>query len=125
MPEETERPQNGVCTVSTEQLGDGILAVAVAGELDLYTSPQLERALAEATDDGARAVLVDLSECEFVDSTALGVLLVAYRQLRASDRRLAVIAPDRLIRHTFELTGLDRILPLHKSRAAVLEGRDA
>lgn len=47
--------------ISTADLGGGVAAVAVAGEVDLYTAPALKAALRETIDGGARNVLVDLS----------------------------------------------------------------
>ena len=125
MPEATERPQNGACSISTSRPANGVVSVAVSGELDLYTAPQLEQALAVAAEDGARGLLVDLAECEFIDSTALGALLDAHRRLGAGDRRLTVVAPDPQIRRVFELTGLDRVLTLHASQADALAAAGA
>jgi anti-sigma B factor antagonist len=88
--------------------GDGELVVSVAGELDLYTAPRLERALLEA--DGASRTTVDLSRTTFVDSTALHVLLVAARRLDAAGAPFVVLAPDPNVRRVFVLTGLDRVL---------------
>ena len=120
MSERTVSPGIGVCEVSTARLANGVVSVTASGELDLYSSPKLERALAAAMEDDAREVLVDLGECEFIDSTVLGALLDAHRRLSATDTRLAVVAPDRQIRRVFELTGLDRLFPIHDSRAAAL-----
>ena len=71
---------------STTDLGDGVAVVAVAGEADLYTAPELKAALADAIEGGARCVLVDLSQTTFIDSTTLGVLMGA-RQAAAPARR--------------------------------------
>jgi anti-sigma B factor antagonist len=61
---------------------DGVAVVAVRGEIDLVTAPQLEAAVEQAIlDHGApRPLLVDLEECTFMDSTGLALLL------RAQDR---------------------------------------
>lgn len=125
MPGGMERPQNGACAISTSRPVNGVVSVAVRGELDLYTAPQLERALALAAEDGALGLLVDLAECAFIDSTALGALVDAHRRLGTVDRRLAVVAPDRQIRRVFELTGLDRVLSLHESQADALRAANA
>lgn len=120
LSERSERPGIGVCEVSTTRLENGVVFVTASGELDLYTSPKLERALSAAIEDDAREVLVDLGECEFVDSTVLGALLDAHQRLSATDTRLAVVVPDRQIRRAFELTGLDQLFPIHDSRSAAL-----
>ncbi len=102
----------------SERLDDGTLVVSVVGELDLYTVPELERTLLAA--GGARSVVVELSGCTFIDSTALGVLVAADRRLGAA--RLSVVATATAIRLPFEVTGLVRKLPVHASLASALNG---
>ena len=101
----------------SERLEDGTLVVSVVGELDLYTLPELERALFAA--NGARSVVVELSGCTFIDSAALDVLLAEDRRLGTA--RLSVVGSAE-IRRPFELTGLDRELPFHASLASALNG---
>ena len=104
--------------VSGKRLDDGTFLVSVVGELDLFTAPELDRALLASY--GARSVVVELSACTFVDSAALGVLLAADRRLAKAP--LSVVATSKETRLPFELTGLDRELPLHASLASALNG---
>ena len=55
--------------------------VAVDGELDIATAPQLGAVIAEMIDFGHRHLLIDLSAAVFVDSTAMGMLLYAIAPL--------------------------------------------
>lgn len=108
----------GACLVSTDPGEDGCVYVTVVGELDLYTAPQLEQAL----EQPASEFVIDLVECEFIDSTALGVLVAA----RARVGRLALIAPGLEVQRILEISGLDRILPVYGSRRSVQRiGADA
>lgn len=59
---------------------DGVPIVVVDGELDLQHSVAFHAALDEAAD-GARAIVVDLCDCAFMDSTGLSALLVARRRM--------------------------------------------
>jgi anti-sigma B factor antagonist len=61
--------------VAAEAFDDGTYVVTVNGELDVYSAPQLESELAELHQKNVRSVVVDLTECEFIDSTALGLLV--------------------------------------------------
>jgi anti-sigma B factor antagonist len=98
--------------LSTRELGSGIVAVEVAGEVDLYSAPELGRALDAAIDRGSRRLLVDLSGTTFIDSTALGVLIGALKRLRPYGGELAIACLEQSVRTVFELTHLDRSLPL-------------
>jgi anti-sigma B factor antagonist len=106
---------------STTDLGDGIAAIAVVGEADLYTAPELKSALANAIDAGARGVLIDLSRTTFIDSTTLGVLMGAVRRLRQTGGEIAIVCRDPNIIKIFTITLLDRIFAITDSVAAGIE----
>jgi anti-sigma B factor antagonist len=95
--------------LSTVDLGGGVVTVAVAGEVDLYTAPALKQALADTIENGGRHVLVDLSRATFIDSTTLGVLMGAVKRLRPAGGELAIACSDPNIRKIFSITLLDRI----------------
>lgn len=98
---------------------DGRATVVVCGEVDLYTADQLHAALAKAVESGARQLTVDLSLVGFLDSTALGVLIAAAKLLPADDA-LDIVCPNEKIRRVFELTGLDGVFAIYKSRDEAL-----
>jgi anti-sigma B factor antagonist len=68
---------------SSRHLGDGTRVVAVAGEVDLYTAPEFGRAL-ELNGSADGRIVIDLSECTFLDSTGLGILVQATRPAAAT-----------------------------------------
>ena len=90
--------------------------VAVRGEIDLFTAPELKQVLAEAIEGGRTRIVVDLTETTFLDSTALGVLIGAVKRLRSRDGALAIVNVDENIAKTFEITGLDQIFTILSSR---------
>ena len=102
----------------SERLEGGAVVVSVRGELDLYTVPQLKRVLRDA--DGGGPVVIELSECTFIDSTALGVLVEANRRLN-SKAQLSIVATSPVIQRPFELTGLDREFTFHPSLDSAFE----
>ena len=110
--------------LTEESLGEGRHVVAVRGEIDLFTAPELKKTLAEAIEEGATRVVVDLSETTFLDSTALGVLIGAVKRLRQRDGQLVIVNSDANIQKTFEITGLDQIFALLPSRDEALRAVD-
>jgi anti-sigma B factor antagonist len=88
--------------------------VAVEGELDLYTAPQLRDAVLAAVADGADHVVLDLTGVPFMDSSGLGVVVACLKRLREGGGDLAVVTPPgspptKLL----SLTGLDRAIATH------------
>jgi anti-sigma B factor antagonist len=106
----------------TERLQDGTCVVSIEGELDLYTAAGFEQALWVALSDGAAAVIVDLTNCDFLDSTALDILVSVNKRL-GSSAGISIVTADRQIRKIFEITGLDRVFAIHPTRAAAMNSR--
>jgi anti-sigma B factor antagonist len=91
--------------------------VSVAGELDQSTAPELRTALAQALgEESGSGVLVDLSDCRFIDSTGLSLLVETKRQLGDDERDFGVCCPDADVRRLLELTGIDQAVGLFDTR---------
>src|ERR1044072_9447713 len=86
--------------------------LAVRGEIDLFTAPELKQVLAESIQAGRNYIVVDLTETTFLDSTALGVLIGAVKRLRPRSGALATVNVGESMPKTFELTGVDQIFPI-------------
>lgn len=108
-----------------EQQDDGRHVIAVSGEIDLYTAPDLKALLTQVIEDGASGLVIDLSGTTFLDSTGLGVLIGGLKRLRSRDGALAVVNVDDSIARTFEITGLDQIFTIRGSRDEALAALDA
>ena len=95
--------------------------LAVRGEIDLFTAPELKQVLAESIEAGRVRIIVDLTETTFLDSTALGVLIGAVKRLRSRDGALAIVNVDENIAKTFEITGLDQMFTILPTRDAAVD----
>jgi anti-sigma B factor antagonist len=98
--------------------------IAVRGEIDLFTAPELKQALTEAVEAGDYRVVIDLTDVSFLDSTALGVLIGAVKRLRSRGGALAIVNTETSIAKTFEITGLDQIFTIVPSRREALSALD-
>ena len=107
---------------ASESLDRGIHVVSVRGEVDLATGPEFERALAALPEDAMESVIVDLTDCSFMDSTGLHLLTRTQHRIDRSAGRLAVVSANRSVLRAFGLTGLDEIFAIYPSRAAALNG---
>ena len=111
---------NGLLQVRQERSGDGVLTLAVEGELDLATAPQVREPLEAAIDDGTSRIVVDLRTCGFIDSTGLGVLLHAAKRADEAGGGMALISTDAQIGRLLELTMIDRTIPVYETREQAL-----
>ncbi|WP_193373720.1 MULTISPECIES: STAS domain-containing protein [Nocardiopsis] len=89
--------------------------VAVSGEIDLYTAPQLHSELVDALEDGARRLIIDMSRVEFCDSTGMNVLLSAMKRAREKEGDLELVAPKPAVMKILEVTGLNAVFTLKES----------
>ena len=85
---------------------DHTVVIACDGELDLSTAPQLKWRLVDALEAGATAIVVDLGDVTFMDSTALGVLVGVRRSLEVG-ARLAIVCTHPGVLNIFQISGLD------------------
>lgn len=100
---------------SEEADAGGRVLMRLAGELDMFISPNLRARFHELAEDGTLDVVVDLTEARFIDTTVLDTFVVAQKELQSHQHNLAVVADRPYTRRTFELTGLDEELQVCNS----------
>jgi len=83
----------------------GVPVVKVTGDVDHLTAPALERIIQQALGIDGAYLLLDLSDCQYLDSGGLSVLLFVCRQVR-DEGWLGVIAPHPDLLRLFEIVGL-------------------
>jgi anti-sigma B factor antagonist len=98
--------------LSSVSLTTRAAAVAVEGELDVYTAPELEQLL-RGMGEGVTHVLVDLTGVTFLDSAGVGLLTQSAKRLTASGGMMMLAIDTASVRKIFELTGLDQFFVIH------------
>jgi anti-sigma B factor antagonist len=97
-----------------------VAVVTVSGELDFALCMKLAPELNAAVRSSVRAVVIDLEDVSLVDSSGIGLLLNAFRRLDRAGRQFAIACPMGSPRRAFELTALDRQLPMYRTRRDAL-----
>lgn len=98
---------------------DGAVVIHLVGELDLYNAPEVRAALLELCSEQPERLVVDLEQVNFVDSTALGVLIEARTKL-GNRGSFLLAAPGLETHRALTISGLDRHLSVHESVDAAL-----
>ena len=86
--------------------------IAAAGEVDVFTAPDLDTEITAQLADGRSRLVVDLSGVSFLDSTGLGVLVKGLKGAREAGGSLHLVVTSDRIRKIFDITGLDAAMPL-------------
>jgi anti-anti-sigma factor len=108
--------------VKVGDLEHGVRTISVRGELDLSTAPDLEGPLEQALESGEGSVLIDLTECEFIDSTGIALIVRAWQRLDGGEdsRNLVLCSQNEQVRRVLEITGLELSIPVHLTRDEAL-----
>ncbi len=93
----------------SELESNGIPVLAVRGEVDVATAPQLRERLNAFAEPGNVTIVVDLTDVSFVDSTALGVLVSGAKRLRKGGGDLKLVVTEPHIAKVLSITGLNEV----------------
>jgi anti-anti-sigma factor len=88
---------------------NGVMTVALSGELDLAGVAELQQAIEHARALGERLV-VDLSDLEFIDSSGLRVLVGLHNAAETQGFDYSILPGPPVVQRAFALCGLDRTL---------------
>ena len=105
--------------LSTE---DRAAVLAISGELDLSSTPELESHLEQAFQSSAKTVIVDLRELEFIDSTGLSVLVKADAQAKEAGCGFGIVNGGAQVRRLLSLTGVTERLRVADEPEDLLSG---
>jgi anti-anti-sigma factor len=112
-------PRPGSLSLVTRWPESDVAVLAVAGDLDMLTAPQLAEALQELLDRHPRILVADLSGVEFLGSAGLAVLVTAHERVEAP-KALRIVASARETQRAFSMTGLNDLLDIYPSGDAAL-----
>src|SRR3954452_1381166 len=104
-----------------EDLDERTHVITVSGEIHVSTAPEFQRGLDAAISRGKTAVVLDLSETEFIDSTGLSVILNGLRRVTRQRGRMALVCTNPTVLRLFEITRLDSTFDIHETREDALK----
>jgi anti-anti-sigma factor len=108
---------------SSQRLADVFVAAAV-GQIYHPNAERLKQALApivEAAVASRQSLVLDFAGVEYISSMGLRVLLMAAKQLRAQDAKVAVAALQPVVQEIFGIARFDHVLEVFPSVRAALE----
>ena len=98
---------------------DGLVHVALRGELDLSTVGKVQDELARIEKSSPQTVVLDLSKLSFLDSTGLRCLVTADERARQAGRRVVLVRGPDPVQRVFTITRLEDRLEMVDDAAAV------
>ena len=104
--------------IETKQ--DKILIFKLIGRLDSKTSPDFEKKIFGAIEDGSISMIVDFEELDYISSAGLRVILKATKHLKRSEGRFVLCSMKDYVKEVFEISGFDTFLPIVSTRDEAL-----
>ena len=109
-----------ITETKTRKLENGITVVEISGRLNLGNSLLgIESGIKRLIETGARKLIVDLTEVNYIDSSGIGMLVACAGQLEQSSGRMRIAGASGAVAKAFEIVHMERITPLD---ATVEEG---
>ncbi|WP_051167339.1 STAS domain-containing protein [Actinoplanes sp. N902-109] len=91
---------------------DDVTTVALRGEVDVLNVDEVRVALVEALETHPRAVVVDLADLSFIDSTGLGAIIFGFQRARDEGIDFQLASPSRGVHQILVLSGLLEVVEL-------------
>lgn len=106
-------------------LYEGVCVISVKGELDLSTAPRLEDELEGATSSEAARLLIDFSDCDFIDSTGIALIVRTWQRIdqdrpSESPGGIFLCCLTDQVRRLFDITGIESSIPIYRNRGEAL-----
>jgi anti-sigma B factor antagonist len=106
-------------SIETRTQPGGVL-LRLSGELDMATAPRLEREIANASDSQPQAIVLDLRELDFIDSTGLRTLITEHERSRQSGRTFALVRGSKQVHRLMSITRVSEHLQVVSSPEEIL-----
>ena len=104
-----------------EKEQDGISIFKLTGRLDSKTSPEFEKKIFDAIENGSKNMVADFEDLDYISSAGLRVILKATKDLKRSDGKFILCAMKDYVKEVFEISGFDSFLPIVTTMDQALE----
>ena len=104
---------------------DTIPILDVVGEIDIYTTPQFKEAVSAAIDENKPAIVINMAQVTYMDSSGFGTLLSATKRLRPLDGALYLAACNDSIQRMLQITRLNTIFGVYATEEEALTAAKA
>ncbi len=102
----------------TQEVQDRKVTLKLEGNFTYTQRKPFQEVLKTVSTDQVEQIVIDLSQVAFLDSAALGLLMITHRQLQAEKRTLALAYPQPTVRQIIELANLHKTIPIIEAQVS-------
>ena len=99
----------------TERQNGDFAVLDLEGRFDFGARSDFKDALDRVQTAGSRYIILNLQDIVFVDSSALGLLVVAHQNLKLKEGRIGLVNPQPYVRQILDLANVPRMIPVYHS----------
>jgi anti-sigma B factor antagonist len=103
--------------VVTRQQQDTIV-ISIKGDVDLYSSPSVRKAIIALTEKKTPVIMVDLNGVSYMDSSGVATLVEGLQQTGKYKGRFKLFGLGMAVREVFELSRLDKVFEIYPNEEA-------
>ena len=100
------------------------LSARVNGRIDSTNAREFEEAIRTSIEDGDHAVIMDFEKLTYISSAGLRAVLMTAKNLWKRDAKFALCSLSGSVKEVFEISGFDKIIPIHDTREGALSSLD-
>lgn len=90
--------------------------IALKGELDLYKTGKLKRALLEAIGDSVSSLIIDMTDLKYMDSSGIALMAFLQKNVKSKNGTFAFLNVNDEIMNVLKLAALDRFFTIYENR---------
>ena len=109
----------------TQEINNKKATLKLEGNFTYTQRRAFQEVLKTVCTDPVEEVVIDLSQVAFLDSAALGLLMISHRQLEAERRKLSLAYPQPTVRQIIELANLHKTIPMIDAGVSTLAKKSA
>lgn len=100
---------------------NGVTIIAIQGRLDPEETQELEKLVLASVDSDGKRLLFDFGELEYINSSGLRVLVMAYQRMKQVQGKVAICNIRDYILEVFEISGYDKIFSIFPTQEQALK----
>ncbi len=104
-----------------EKRENGIAIFSLNGRLDSNTSPEFDEKITESIESGARYIIIDCQNLDYITSAGLRILNKTAKKLKQLDGKIVLCSMEDYVKEVFEISGFDTFLPIVPDLETALE----
>ncbi len=112
-------------TMSVRRAGSNASIIDIHGEINASAEPVLMDAYNQACADGARVIMLNFTNLQYMNSSGIGLLVTLLIRVRRQNQRLMAYGLNDHYRQIFELTRLNEAIAIYDDEADALKAAAA